>query len=309
VWKNLTSDQVYAPHSSSLLTSASGVLLSMLSGKSSENSVALLHNDPLAKLLARVIKFNNIQRNIDLGLLDALSITASSYGTGESVSFYQAIKGIENWHGPHRIGVRTELNLSHLLASSAIPIIFPAVQIGDQYFGDGSVRQLAPTSTAIHLGARRLLAIGVSGNRSSPTPELDAMQDQPTLTHILGHIMNSAFVDTLENDREFLDHMNELIPLGPPRARKLHNIAVSEVELLEISPSKELNLMALDHYDGLPKAMARYIKKTGSGSLLSLILFEPGFCTALWQLGFDDAMQKADDIAAFFRVDRYDSGR
>ena len=303
VWKTLTSDQVYTPHAGSLITSASGVLMSMLSGKSTENSVALLHNAPLAQLLARVIKFNKIQRNIDLGLLNALSITASCYGSGESVSFYQAVKGTQDWQGPHRIGVRTELNLSHLIASSAIPIIFPAVEIGAQYFGDGSVRQLAPTSTAIHLGARRLLAIGVSGNRSKATPDLDEVQDQPTLTHILGHIMNSAFVDTLENDLEFLEHMNALIPLVPPRARKLHNIAVSEVELLEISPSEELNMLALEYYDELPKAMARYIKKTGSGSLLSLILFEPGFCTALWQLGFDDAMKKANEIAAFFRID------
>lgn len=302
VWKNLSSDQVYSLQSSSLLTSASGVLLSMLSGKGSESSVALLNNAPLASLLTRVIKFNRIQRNIDLGLIDALSITASSYGTGESVSFYQAVKGIHDWQGPHRIGRRTHLDIRHLIASSAIPIIFPAVKIADQYFGDGSVRQLAPTSTAIHLGAKRLLAIGVSGNRGKVSVDMEDMHQQPTLTQILGHIMNSAFVDTLENDLEFLQHMNELIPHVPPHVRKLHNIEVSEVELLEISPSEELNVIAMDHYKELPKSMARYIKKSGSGSLLSLILFERGFCAALCELGFHDAMQKEAEIAAFFRL-------
>lgn len=307
VWKNLSSNQVYTQHSSSLLTGASGVLLSLLSGRRSETPVALLNNAPLANLLSRVIKFNRIQRNIDLGLIDALSITASSYGTGESVSFYQAVRGIQDWQGPHRTGKRTDLNLQHLIASSAIPIIFPATKIGDQYFGDGSVRQLAPTSTAIHLGARRLLAIGVSGNRRRVSPNVEDLYQQPPLTQILGHIMNSAFVDTLENDLQFLQHMNDLVPLVPLRARRLHSIQVSEVGLLEISPSQELNEIAIDHYDELPKSMARYIKKSGSGSLLSLILFERGFCTTLWKLGFDDAMRKADEIAAFFRVSAYRS--
>lgn len=192
------------------------------------------------------------------------------------------------------------------MASSAIPIIFPATEIDGQFFGDGSVRQLAPTSTAIHLGARRLLAIGVSANRSKPPgetgPELRETGVQPTLTQILGHIMNSAFVDTLENDLEFLRHMNALVPHVPPKIRHQYGIEVAPIELLEIAPSVELNLLALEYYDELPKGMARYIKPNGSGSLLSLILFEPGFCTALWQLGLDDARQKRDEIAAFFRL-------
>lgn len=301
IWKNLSSEKVYAPQSGNLLKSASSVMLSMLSSKSAESRVALLDNTPLSALLERVIRFDRIQRNIDTGFLDALAITASAYDTGESVSFYQAIKGIDDWHGPHRIGMRHELQLHHLVASSAIPIIFPAVQIEGRYFGDGSVRQLAPTSTPIHLGARRLFAIGVSANRSKPSSDSHTSQ-QPTLTQILGHIMNSAFVDTLENDLEFLQHMNALVPHVPQRARRLHNMEVSEIELLEISPSVELNELALEYYHELPKAMARYIKKTGSGSLLSLILFEPGFCTALWQLGLNDAMQKRDEIARFFRL-------
>lgn len=302
VWKNLTSEQVYTPQGGSLLSSASSVLLSMRSSKESQSPVSLLNNAPLANLLSRVIKFNDIQRNIDRGFLDALSITASSYGTGESVSFYQSVNGKKDWRGPHRVGRRATLKLQHLMASSAIPIIFPAAKIDDQYYGDGSVRQLAPTSTAIHLGARRLLAIGVSGNRTGAPAEADYLHGQPSLAQILGHIMNSAFVDTLENDLEFLGHMNTVLPLVPPSVRERHNVTMSEVELLEISPSQELNLLAMDYYDELPKPMARYIKQNGSGSLLSLILFEPGFCTALWQLGFDDATRQSDAIAKFFRI-------
>ena len=299
IWKNISSEQIYNPQSGNLLSSASSVLLSMLSGKSSGNAVALLDNEPLAALLGRIIKFDRIQRNIDIGLLDAVSVTASVYGSGESVAFYQAMQGIENWERPHRIGVRTKLNINHLLASSAIPIIFPAVSIGSQYFGDGAVRQLAPTSTALHLGARRLLAIGVSGNQTKSSPG-EELSEQPSLLQLLGHILNSAFVDTLEHDLEFLRRINELIPLVPSAALEANKIPLAEIDLLEISPSRELNLLAMEHYDELPKPMSRYIKPGSSGTLLSLILFEKGFCNALWQLGFDDAMEQATEIDQFF---------
>lgn len=301
VWKNLSSDQVYNLQSGNLLASASTVVLNAMSGKSAAQSRSILDNAPLGELLQRVISFRRIQRNIDVGLLDAVSITSSAYGTGESVSFYQAMKGIDDWRGPHRIGRRTNLSLDHLLASSALPLLFPAVRIGKQFYGDGAVRQLAPTSTALHLGARRLLVIGVSGNKESKLDQ-EFQQDPPGLMDIFGHIMNSAFVDTLENDLESLRHMNDLIPFLDRRARRQVGYPVHEVELLEISPSRELNLLAQEHYDELPKALSSYLKPGGAGTLLSLVLFEQGFCSALYQLGYDDAMAKADEIRRFFRL-------
>lgn len=299
VWKNISSDKVYNLQSTNLLTGASGLVLGMLTGKNPDNAVALVNNEPLASLLSRVIKFERIQHNIDTGLLDALGITVSAYGSGESVSFYQAIKSVKDWQGPHRIGVRTTIGLQHLLASSAIPVIFPAVKIDSQFFGDGAIRQLAPTSTALHLGARRLLAIGISGNQNQ-APLADAMTEQPSLVQILGHILSSAFVDTLENDLEFLRHMNEVIPHVPATAIRHNAIHMNRIELLEISPSKELNVLAMEHYHELPKAMTRYIKEGSSGTLLSLILYEKGFCSALCQLGYEDAMEKEVKIRDFF---------
>ncbi|MCG8412790.1 MAG: patatin-like phospholipase family protein [Pseudomonadales bacterium] len=299
IWKSLSSEQIYDPQSGNLLGGASNVLLSMLgANRPAEKPVALFDNSPLAKLLSRVIRFDRIQHNIDVGLLDAISVTASAYSTGESVSFYQAMKGFHDWSGPHRIGRRAQLDLHHLMASSAIPLIFPAVQIGQQYFGDGAIRQLAPTSTALHLGARRLLAIGVSGNRTK-SPLEDEMHEPPGMLQMIGHILNSAFVDHLENDLEFLKHMNEVLPLVPAHSRSRIGRTLHEVELLEISPSKELNLLAMQHYEELPKPLSRYIKSGGSGTILSLILFEKGFCRALMQLGYEDAMEKETDIKGF----------
>lgn len=300
VWKHISSEQIYATQAVNLLGSASTLLLSMVASKS-ETPFALLNNSPLAELLSRVLKLERIQGNIDRGLLDALSITASAYNSGESVSFYQGIKGLEDWEGPHRVGRRSRIELQHLMASSAIPILFPATKIEGEFFGDGAVRQLAPTSTAIHLGARRVLAIGVSGNGSNIEPHEEVIAT-PSLTQILGHILNSAFVDTLENDLEFLRHMNDVLPHVPERIKNQPGFR-KPIDLLEISPSQELNVLAAEHYDELPKPLSRYIKQDSSGTLLSLVLFEPGFCNALRHLGFADAMAKEEEIRQFFRID------
>ncbi len=300
LWKNISSDQIYTPQSGNFLTSASAMLLSTMTAKSSEVPRSLLDNTPLYDLLARVLKLDRIQRNIDRGLLDALSITASSYSTGESVSFYQAMKGLSDWEGPHRIGRRSQIELSHLMASTALPVLFPAVKIANHHYGDGAVRQLAPTSTPIHLGAKRLLAIGVSGNRTK-APLENEMTSPPSLSQILGHILNSAFVDTLENDLEFLRHMNDVLPHVAHSIRTSSGFQAQEIDLLEISPSQELNELAIDFYQELPRQMAKHIKPDSSGTLLSLVLFEKGFCSALWKMGYEDALSKESEIRQFFR--------
>jgi len=263
---------------------------------------SLLDNSPLASLLTRVLKLHKIQRNIDRGLLDALSITASAYSTGESVSFYQGVKGLKDWEGPHRIGRRSQITHSHLLASAALPVLFPSVKIGNQFYGDGAVRQLAPTSTPIHLGATRLLAVGVSGNRTK-APLENKMTEAPPLSQIIGHMLNSAFVDTLDNDLEFLRDMNEVLDFLPEHVRNEKKIRAQKIELFEISPSKEINLIATDFYHELPKQMARHIKLDSSSTLLSLVLFEKGSCNALWELGHEDALEKETEIREFFSLE------
>ena len=300
VWKNISSDQIYTPQSGKLLGSASLMLLSSIRTKNTEVPRSLLDNSPLLELLERVLKLNKIQRNIDTGLLDALSITTSAYSTGESVSFYQGIKGLIDWEGPHRIGIRGQISHAHLMASSALPVLFPAVKIDDQFYGDGAVRQLAPTSTPIHLGATRLLAIGVSGNRIK-TPLENKMTVPPSISQIIGHMLNSAFVDTLDNDLEFLRDMNEVLDHVPQEIRNSGKIRAQKIELLEISPSKEINILATEFYDELPKQMAKHIKPDTSSTLLSLVLFEKGFCSALRNMGYEDALAKESEIRQFFR--------
>ena len=300
LWKNISSDQIYTPQSGKLLGSASILLLSSLRNKRADVPRSLLDNSPLLELLQRVLKLHKIQKNIDRGFLDALSITASTYSTGESVSFYQGMNGLTDWEGPHRIGRRGQLSLSHLMASSALPVLFPAVKIGNQFYGDGSARQLAPTSPLIHLGATRLLVIGVSGNRLK-APLEDTMSAPPSISQIIGHMLNSAFVDTLDNDLEFLRNMNDVLEHMPEGNRNREKISAQKIGLLEISPSKEINILASEFYDELPKQMAKHIKPETSGTLLSLVLFEKGFCNALWKMGYEDALSKESEIKEFFR--------
>ena len=302
VWKNISSDQIYTPQSGNMLGSASAMLLASMRSNPADVPRSLLDNSPLASLLNRVLKLHKIQRNIDRGLLDALSITASAYSTGESVSFYQGVKGLKDWEGPHRIGRRRQITHSHLLASAALPVLFPSVKIGNQFYGDGAVRQLAPTSTPIHLGATRLLAVGVSGNRTK-APLENKMTEAPPLSQIIGHMLNSAFVDTLDNDLEFLRDMNEVLDFVPEHVRNEKKIRAQKIELFEISPSKEINLIATDFYHELPKQMARHIKLDSSSTLLSLVLFEKGSCNALWELGHEDALEKETEIREFFSLE------
>ena len=257
VWKNISSDQVYTPQSGKLFGRVSVILLASMRMKVTDAPISLLDNSPLLDLLQRMLKLNKIQRNIDRGLLDALSVTASAYNTAESVSFYQGMKGLSDWEGPQRIGRRIKISRSHLKASSALPALFPAVRIDQQFYGDGdgAVRQLAPTSTPIHLGATRLPAIGVSGNRSN-TPVENTNAAPPSISQILGHMLNSAFVDTLENDLAFLRDINDVLDELPQGLINSRKINAQKIELLEISPSKEINTLATQFYDELPKQMA-----------------------------------------------------
>lgn len=300
IWGNINSDTVYEPMTGNLFASVSNLMFSIIAGGASRTS-AFLDNEPLRKLLKRKLELDKIQRNIDRGLLDALGITASAYGTGASVSFYQAVKGTEDWTGPHRIGRRCKLGIKHLMASCAIPLLFPAVSIEGQYYCDGAVRQVSPASPALRLGARRLFVIGVSGNRSKAGSD-ESLTEEPSSYQVLGHIMNGAFVDTLENDLDVLKRMNRIVKRRQSDPRWKSGNRNDPVEFLEISPSERVDRLAVDYYGELPKGMARYIKQDSSSTMLSLILFEQGYCNRLADLGFHDAMAKEDEIREFLEV-------
>ena len=307
-WANFTSDQIYRTNITALAGRSMRWLSALfLGGVGAHRPVSLLDNTPLARLLSRVVRFERIDEAIEAGDLQALSITCSGYTTGESVSFYQGDAQITDWGRARRKGRRTQLGLHHLLASSAIPVVFPAVRIGGAYFGDGSVRQLAPISPALHLGADRVLVIGVSGsvNRTSPS---GTAERYPSVADVLGHMMDSAFIDSLEGDVERLQRINRTLQHIPEKVRRKVDVGLRSVETLIISPSENIDRIAARHAGEMPRTMRFFLRGSGAtrgegATVLSYLLFEAGFCCELIALGYKDAVQRETEILRFLGHD------
>lgn len=306
VWKNFRPHQVYRTDPLGVFSCAGRWLASMVF-PFRNRPVSLLDNSPLAHLLGEMVQFSHIREVIDAGYLRALSITASGYSSGQSVAFFQGSPDISAWKRFQRIGMRVDLRLEHLMASSAIPVIFPAVRINREYFGDGAMRQLAPISPALHLGARKVLVVGVSGNRSAPQVR-KPLEGYPSLAQISGHLLNSVFLDSLEYDIERLQRINKTLELIPPHVREKSGSKLRPVGSLIISPSQSVDQIAAKYLHALPPSIRVFLHgigatRTSGSSILSYLLFERGFCSELIALGYQDAMAQADEIERFMDED------
>ncbi|MFT6916692.1 MAG: NTE family protein [Motiliproteus sp.] len=309
LWRHLTPEQVYRADLWSLLQGGGRLLRSLFNqGVGLKHPVALLDNSPLRKLLEMSISFDAIETAIAEGNLEAVSVTAMGYSSGQSVSFFQAAQHQETWRRHNRIGSKCKLGIDHLMASSAIPTIFPTVRINREYFGDGALRQLAPISPALHLGAERVFVIGVSGNRN---PELwtkrRRTRHSPSIAQIMGHLLNSAFVDSLEGDIEHLDRINELLRLIPESQRAAAGMPLKPVDSLVISPSEEIDKIAGRNIRYLPRTLRYFMRAIGAtasgggATAASYLLFSPPFSKTLIDLGYKDAMWERAGIDAFFQ--------
>jgi len=257
-------------------------------------------------MLARQLDLSAIRQSIDSGSLRAVAVTASGYTSGESISFFEAAPQIEGWRRSRRVGVKTQLDVAHLMASSALPFVFPPVRIHREFFGDGSMRQMAPISPALHLGADRVMVITVAATGQVASPRV-VTERCPSLAQIAGHALNSIFLDALEGDLERLERINRTIGLLNAAAGGVAHLVLKHVDCLVISPSEPLEHIALRHVRALPRTVRVFLHGIGamrrSGSnLASYVLFERPFCRALMQLGFRDAMARRDEIVAFLRA-------
>ena len=210
IWSQLTPNDVFKADGFSIFKGLMHLGCSLFNGGISDTTpLSLFDNTPLKTLLKKNIRFERLNDAIQSGKLDAISITAMGYHSGESVSFFQGHSGLQNWKRSRRSGVACQLNLDHLMASTALPTIFPAVHINREYFGDGAIRQGSPISAAVHLGASKILVIGVSGNRSPKHwAKRETLNHSPSMAQIMGHLFNSAFIDALENDIEHMERVN-----------------------------------------------------------------------------------------------------
>jgi len=278
-----------------------GMLFSAI-GINKLNQVSLLDNSPLVELLEDMVPYEKIQENIDAGLLHALSITTSGYGSGQSVTFYQGVKQLEPWRRTGRIGTPAQIEIKHLLASAALPFIFPARLIHREYFGDGSMRQIAPISPALHLGATRVLIIGVTVNGYVEQPERSEMSEYPSLARIAGHTLNSIFLDSMEVDLERLKKINDLVAIMPEEMRERANLR--HVDVLVVSPSQPLEKIAERYVMELPWTIRLLLRLVGArqhsgGILISYLLSESKYTRALIDLGYQDALKRRDEIMRF----------
>jgi NTE family protein len=301
-WENMRCEKVYRTDAWSILKSGARWLSSMML-VSHRNPVSLLDNAPLRRMLESGLSFERIQENIDSGALYAVCVTASGYTSGQSVSFFQGGSGLEGWERNQRIGAAVSMKLEYLLASSALPFIFPAVKVHREYFGDGSMRQIAPVSPALHLGADRVLVVGTG---RQPLEQARARSNiYPSLAQIAGHALNSIFLDSLMVDIERLQRINRTLEAIPPEARESASVALRPIKVLFIAPSQPIERVAARFLHELPRTVRFLLRPTGaisrSGSnLASYLLFEAPFCRALIDLGYQDTCEREADVRAFF---------
>jgi len=302
VWENMHCHHVYRTDVSSI--ARRGLRwLGALSWLSRQNPISLLDNAPLKEMLERTLAFERIQDHIDSGALYAVSVTASGYTTGQSVSFFQGGSGLEGWERNQRIGAAVSLKLDYLLASSALPFIFPAVKVHREYFGDGSVRQIAPISPALHLGADRVLVVGTG--RQSADQSRARSNIYPSIAQVAGHALNSIFLDGLSVDLERLERINRTVSLISPEKLAEANLPLRPVKVLFISPSQPLERIAARFVHELPPMVRFVLRPTGamnrSGSnLVSYLLFEESFCRTLIDLGYKDTVSREQEVRDFF---------
>jgi len=274
---------------------------------------SLLDNQPLSDLLQEVLDFDRLGANLADGVLQALAIGATGYTSGQHITFYQSAYEIEPWSRSLRTAVRADIGIEHLLASSAIPFVFPARRLlvhGEpEWCGDGSMRQLAPISPAIHLGARRVLII--SGGHSEVDPHRrTSSATYPSLAQIGGHALSNIFLDSLDSDIEGIERVNHLLSRLPPEER--WKGPLRPIRVLTISPSRPLDEIAARHQDSLPPAMRSLLRGMGvsavpgelsGATLASYLLFESDYTRELIDLGFGDTLVRSSEVLAFFRTD------
>lgn len=303
-WSRLRVESIYKADFFTVAKTGLNWLLALtFGGLGIANPRSLLDNRPLERLLAEELDFDGIETAIERGALHGVAVTASGYACARAATFFQGADSLEPWERARREGIRAKLTVDHLLASASLPFVFAARRIGREYFGDGSLRLTAPLSPAIRLGADRIMVIGVRDERRDELP--DEPIEYPSLGDIGGYVLDTLFMDNLNEDIARLRRVNRTLDLLTPG--QAAESGLRHVDALVLRPSSDVREIARTHAERMPwtiRMLLRGVGGWGNGwRLPSYLLFEPPFCDALISLGYEDALARREEIQRFLDVD------
>ena len=306
-WGELECHHVFRPNYAALLPfrSALGTLLTRPVGKRPHG---FFNSAPLAALLRRVfnapqrgVPIDGIKQNLAAGEIRALALITLDYSTGQSVRWVQG-RGVDVFEGPNRRSSRTQITLEHVMASAALPFVFPAIRIGSRYYGDGCIRLSAPLSAAVHLGARRILAMSSGYQRTPDEASTPVVEGYPPAAQIISQLVNAIFLDVIDEDVLRMQRLNEMILKLPPEERD----GLRPIDLFVLRPSRDLGKLASAYEKYLPRSMKFFTRALGSREtespdFVSLLMFEPHFTRVLIEMGEEDVESRLDELSVFFR--------
>ena len=299
-WSGLSCSEVYRTDPWAVLTSGlHWMLVISPAGRFLPQPRSLLDNAPLRGMLRRALRLDGIGVAIARGALRGVCVTASGYTCASAISFFQAAPAVAEWERARRRGIRTRLDVQHLLASAALPFMFPAERIGNEYFGDGGMRMLAPLSPAIHLGADRILVVTTRDEKPDPPPA--APMPYPSVGEIGGYLLDTIFMDTLNADLNRLNRINRTLGEVPPDARA--RTGLKRIDTLVVRPSRDLREVTREHARDIPGAVRLLLRTLGGWGrdwrMASYLLFESAYCSELIRLGYEDGLRLRPELVEF----------
>jgi NTE family protein len=310
IWRSLTPERVYRTDAPNLTRLGARWIKDLTMGGvlGGSRSTFLLDTQPLRELLERELDCSRLQEHITSGALRGIAVSATNYLTGSTVTFFDGAPEIKPWVRHGRVSLREQISVDHILGSAAIPVFFPPVNVNGKLFGDGGIRMTTPLSPAIHLGAEKIVAIGIRYRRS--LEQTLAMNQEPATTNvsiaqISGVLLNAVFLDSLDNDIERLERINRTLGFVPDADRKKNPDFLRRIPALVLRPSQDLGRLAADQYDKFP-AMLRHLLRgigaTGDSGwdLLSYVAFQPGYVNTLIELGRNDTLARRAEVERFF---------